>query len=662
MGWAKLYLGEVLLMRGRWFFLAALLVGCGGGGGGGTATVPGIATSTSSTVSIPQAGGTIVFPSYAGFGGTSAWPAPLSGGSSSLTITVQTNAPTNVPTLSQGSRRPLGRGLLSAVPVPSGASSLFYFSFAPSAAVSLPSAPSFTMTLSSAALTGESYFLAVYDPTQSPASWKIFAGPAQVNGSTLTFASQSSSMTLAAGQTYWFAVYDVPEYTDWTSFGFDIQRTGYNPNERTINANNVSGLHVLWSIDLGEKVTAQPVLAANVTTSTGSRNMLYVGAENGIFYGIDADAGQTVWSKQLGAYGGSGCLDLLGSPYGISGAAAIDRATSRVYVADGADRVYALNLADGTTASGWPVQLPALQYEDYPYSGLAFNPANQLLYVSTAAYCDYSPWHGQIDAINTQSATIAGTFYPSATQYGGPGSGGGIWGPVAAAIDAASNDVFVGTGNSDGAVETAGYGENVVRLSANVASIKAAYTYKSSGLDSDFGSSTLLFQPHGCNAMVAIPNKDGNILEFQRDAISSGPVQLFSDATAASGKFIGNVTYSPVTNLLYYGSYTADGNYFDSGLTALSVNSGCTLKKQWTTPVTTVPPSFVYVLSPASVASGVVYWGNGFEGEVFAFDATSGAALWNSGSTINGAVFAQPLIDKHLFVSSWDHKLYCFGL
>jgi outer membrane protein assembly factor BamB len=70
----------------------------------------------------------------------------------------------------------------------------------------------------------------------------------------------------------------------------------------------------------------------------------------------------------------------------------------------------------------------------------------------------------------------------------------------------------------------------------------------------------------------------------------------------------------------------------------------------------------VYVLSPASVASGVVYWGNGFEGEVFAFDATSGAALWNSGSTINGAVFGQPLIDKHLFVSSWDHKLYCFGL
>jgi hypothetical protein len=29
--------------------------------------------------------------------------------------------------------------------------------------------------------------------------------------------------------------------TDWTTFGFDAQRTGYNPQEKTLGAGNVGG-------------------------------------------------------------------------------------------------------------------------------------------------------------------------------------------------------------------------------------------------------------------------------------------------------------------------------------------------------------------------------------------------------------------------------------
>jgi hypothetical protein len=219
----------------------------------------------------------------------------------------------------------------------------------------------------------------------------------------------------------------------------------------------------------------------------------------------------------------------------------------------------------------------------------------------------------------------------------------------------------VGTGPTDGPVETAGYGDSVVRLSANVLTVKASYTHPNAFPDSDFGFTPTIFQTPGCSAMTVAGNKDGTLVELQRDAISSGPVQLY-DASAGVGSYIGAVAFSPATNLIYNGTYTASGSNFQAGLAALSANGNCTLKQQWYTPTNTISADFVFVLAPPTVANGVVYWANGYNGQVFAFDATTGAQLWSSGSTIQGATFAAPVVDGHLFVSAWDHNLYAFGV
>jgi len=100
-------------------------------------------------------------------------------------------------------------------------------------------------------------------------------------------------------------------YTSWNSFGFDLARTNFNPTETTIGVGNASQLHKLWSLDFGDKVDATPVLAPAVVMPDGTkRNMLYIGAENGKFAGIDADAGSIVWTRSLGSYASSGCGDL----------------------------------------------------------------------------------------------------------------------------------------------------------------------------------------------------------------------------------------------------------------------------------------------------------------------------------------------------------------
>jgi hypothetical protein len=47
--------------------------------------------------------------------------------------------------------------------------------------------------------------------------------------------------------------------TNWRTFGFDRQRTGYNPEEAILSPQTVPSLTALWSIDLGAPMTAQPI-------------------------------------------------------------------------------------------------------------------------------------------------------------------------------------------------------------------------------------------------------------------------------------------------------------------------------------------------------------------------------------------------------------------
>ncbi|HET9095451.1 MAG TPA: hypothetical protein VFN37_02220 [Candidatus Baltobacteraceae bacterium] len=86
-----------------------------------------------------------------------------------------------------------------------------YESFTAAATVTFNGIPGFTLTLPSSINTGgQTFYVALLVPGTT--QWALAAeGPARVSGQTITFAEQSgSSVTLTAGQTYWFAFYSVP--------------------------------------------------------------------------------------------------------------------------------------------------------------------------------------------------------------------------------------------------------------------------------------------------------------------------------------------------------------------------------------------------------------------------------------------------------------------
>ena len=190
--------------------------------------------------------------------------------------------------------------------------------------------------------------------------------------------------------------------TDWASFGFDLERTGFNPNESTVGVNNVGSLEKVWVFDVGGTMVHEPVYAYGVSVKGHATNIIYAGSAYGsTMYAINAETGALVWKRPV-PFATFKC----GSPlqFSIGETPAIDRQKNLLYFADGHNQVHAVKLGSGKEASGWPITIADYKRDhNFMHGGLTYNPANGLLYAVTGSTCDISPWYGRIVAINTNS-------------------------------------------------------------------------------------------------------------------------------------------------------------------------------------------------------------------------------------------------------------------
>jgi outer membrane protein assembly factor BamB len=440
------------------------------------------------------------------------------------------------------------------------------------------------------------------------------------------------------------------QQVDWSTYGFDVQRTGDNPDETTIGVGNVGGLHVAWSANLGAVMIAQPVEAVDVAIGQSTKNVIYIGTEHGEFYAIDASNGQTLWHVNLGSVQ-TNCFDMPDAVFGIGGAGVIDRAANLVYVAGGDGKVHAFDLATGAEASGWPVAGVFAPATEHVYGGI--NEWNGKLYVVTASHCDISPYHGKVAQIDIATHAIQHTFYPAGKHV----NGGGIWGPGGVSIDPVARRVFTATGNALTSPESYRYSEDVVEMTAGL-KVKGSNYPGLQGGDVDFGATPLLYQVPGCPPQVVAKNKSGVLVQYKRGHLSAGYTQRLQIADVNDYEFNGIPAFSPVTNLVYIGnsSDSNTGTYLH-GMIALKTGSNCRLSLAWQD---TVGPNYDS-MSPPTVANGVVYYGDGGGNTEYAFDAATGAPLWNSASIITGRLVAAPaVVNGQVLVPSWDDHLYAF--
>lgn len=225
-------LTSVLLRRatiGALFIMSAALAACGGGGGSSGGVVPGgggggTTVPAATTVPIGTSGGgtanvaagstttTVTVPAAASGSGTIAVA-----GSSSNPVAVPLSSVTRSATsASQHFFVPNGLHVAvahaaAATPAPV---ALAFLTITPSASFTFTSYPSFSVTLPASITTsGENFFIAFYtsDPAFKLTGWVEPAiGPATVSGQTLTFTGGAANppLALAAGQAYYFCLYE----------------------------------------------------------------------------------------------------------------------------------------------------------------------------------------------------------------------------------------------------------------------------------------------------------------------------------------------------------------------------------------------------------------------------------------------------------------------
>jgi outer membrane protein assembly factor BamB len=450
--------------------------------------------------------------------------------------------------------------------------------------------------------------------------------------------------------------------TDWPTFGWDAQRTGYNPFETVLTTSNVPSLRMHWVTDLGGPILTQPTVAAGVNIKGVSTDVVYAATLEGSIFALNARTGAIIWRRDFVPVQ-TNCDDFAasGDKVGFIDTPTIDRAHNRIFIVSGRGALHSFDLSNGADTMT-PVQIPDAPnfLRTFVYGSPTL--VGTSLYIATASACDFRPYRGQVVRVSTTDGAILQRWFPTAANV----DGGGIWGPGGVSALADGTYVFALTGNGFSNPENAGYAEHVVKLTSTLAVAQSHLPTTFPLPDRDFGATAMLFQPVGCPPMLAAYQKTGYLYIYNRAAISSGPMQTLI-LSQPTGETFGLPAYDH--NRLYIAApQDSPTNFNKHGLLALSVSNTCSLSLAWQQPVGSAAASGNPAISPV-VANGVVYYADGVASQVYAMDARSGQILWSTDNLptsdrVTGSILTSPtVVNGQLYVAGYgDHKLRAFGL
>ena len=285
----------------------------------------------------------------------------------------------------------------------------------------------------------------------------------------------------------------IPAYaTDWLQFGYDQAHSGSNTTEFSVPVPAQTTPEWSQSIHAVGSTTAlpsdaAPVYLSAVATASGTKDVLYVDTTNGTIVALDAATGAVIWSKQPST---------AQTNEGMSGSPAIDPSRQFVYAYALDGKVHKYKVGDGTeiTGSGWPETSTVKPSVEKGASALAFStPAggtNYLYHVTNGYDGDGGDYQGHITTINLSSGTQNvfnvmcsnllnthfvnnGTAHVDDCDLAGKnqsrtdGQMSGIWGRPGTIYDAATNRIYLATGNGLFDANMSGnyeWGDSVVAL------------------------------------------------------------------------------------------------------------------------------------------------------------------------------------------------------
>ncbi len=312
-----------------------------------------------------------------------------------------------------------------------------------------------------------------------------------------------------------------------TTWHYDNQRSGLNPNEVTLNTGNVNATSFgkLFSYLVDGYIYAQPLYVSNLTIGNASHNLVFVATENDSVYAFDADqygSGSPLWQISLLQSGETPQTNGAIKPVqGVTSTPVIDLASKTLYVVSSQQtgsasffRLHALDLITGAEKFGGPVVISASvpgTNSDAVNGVVSLNTGcvqrAALLLSDDSVFIGFGGCHsGWLLSYDDGTLTQTGVFNmsPNISGYGTYGGAGGVW--MGGGGPAADNNggIYVTTGNGPYDGKTS-FGDSVMKFDAQLTLLDHFTPYDWALLqcrDADLSAGGLLLLPGASEALV----------------------------------------------------------------------------------------------------------------------------------------------------------------
>jgi outer membrane protein assembly factor BamB len=333
---------------------------------------------------------------------------------------------------------------------------------------------------------------------------------------------------------------------DWSTWGYDQERTGWNRGETTLSKHNVKKLKLQWSAQLSTQPTdvalstvTAPLVVSGVRTSQGAKSLVFLLGADDTMFALDADSGNIVWQKTfINPIKPARPANWL-CANAANATPVIDKKTSVIYFITSDGKLRGLELGDGAEyltptqmiapfARAWSLNL--IDHVVYTTSGRACGEIfdlNSALAAATVTARTPAPTSGPIpDASAASAMDVRDPAHPQVTRfYTSNARSAGPWGR--GALARGPNDTVI-LETDDGLYDPAAgqFGDTILLLAPKATKLVDSFTPKNHKylMSKDLaGSASPVVFPFGKNTLVAVGQKEGIVCLLDATDLGGGP-------------------------------------------------------------------------------------------------------------------------------------------
>ena len=286
---------------------------------------------------------------------------------------------------------------------------------------------------------------------------------------------------------------------DWTTWGYDQERTGWNKGETVLSRSNVSRMKLLWNTQLSTppkgvvlSTLTAPLVVQGVSTPHGPRNLLYLLGADDTLFALEADTGKIFWQKTFSNPATPMWAATWLCSNTVNDTPVIDKQNGIVFFITSDGKLRALNLSDGADR-----MKPTDMVEPFARAW-SLNLIDNVVYTSSGRGCGQLPASkgakpavvpGSVSAMDVSDLANPKLtrFYTSGTKYSGPWGRGGVTRGPNGTVIAQTADGFYDPASGD-------FGETVLKLAPKATRLLDSFTPSNwqflNTQDLDFGSAS----------------------------------------------------------------------------------------------------------------------------------------------------------------------------